>query len=84
MDLREQYIKEKGYSYLNNNVLTDYALWLENKLADFSYTNKMEINNFIDSIENEIFNRIRNSKSDAEARRLLKEHQVLQLLSSRC
>lgn len=40
----------------------------------------MDINKFIDSIENELFNRIRNSKSDAEARRLLKEHQALQLL----
>ena len=40
----------------------------------------MDINKFIDSIENELFNRIRNSKSDAEARRLLKEHQAKQLL----
>ena len=40
----------------------------------------MDINKFIDSISNELFNRIRNSKSDAEARRLLKEHQALQLL----
>ena len=39
-----------------------------------------DINKFIDSIENELFNRIRNSKSDAEARRLLKEQQALQLL----
>lgn len=42
----------------------------------------MDINKFIDSIENELFNRIRNSKSDAEARRLLKEHQALQLLQT--
>jgi hypothetical protein len=34
MDLREQYIKEKNYSYLNNNVLNEYALWLENKLTE--------------------------------------------------
>lgn len=40
---------------------------------------RMDINTFIDSIENELFNRIRNSKSDAEARRLLKEHHALQL-----
>jgi hypothetical protein len=32
----------------------------------------MKINNFIDSISNELFNKIRNSKSDAEARRILK------------
>ncbi len=31
---REQYIKEKNYSYLNNNVLNEYALWLENKLTE--------------------------------------------------
>lgn len=40
----------------------------------------MDTNKFIDSIENELFNRIRNSKSDAEASRLLKEHQALQFL----
>lgn len=32
------------------------------------------INAFIDSITNNLFNKIRSSKSDAEARRLLKEH----------
>lgn len=42
----------------------------------------MDINNFIDSLTNVDFNRIRNSKSDAEARRLLKEHQALHLLQS--
>ena len=39
----------------------------------------MEAREFIDSIENELFNRIRNSKSDAEARRLLKEQLAEQL-----
>ena len=34
----------------------------------------MVINKFIDSITNKLFNKIRSSKSDAEARRLLKEH----------
>jgi len=33
----------------------------------------MDINNFINYIENKDFNRIRNSKSDAEARRVLLE-----------
>jgi transposase len=39
----------------------------------------MDIITFINSLTNEDFNRIRNSKSDAEARRLLREHQALQL-----
>jgi hypothetical protein len=33
-----------------------------------------EISNFISSIENSLYNKIRQSKSDAEARRYLKEH----------
>jgi hypothetical protein len=40
----------------------------------------MDIIKFINSLTNEDLNRIRNSKSDAEARRLLREHQALQLL----
>jgi hypothetical protein len=40
----------------------------------------MDIITFINSLTNEDLNRIRNSKSDAEARRLLREHQALQLL----
>jgi hypothetical protein len=39
----------------------------------------MDIIIFINSLTNEDLNRIRNSKSDAEARRLLREHQSLQL-----
>jgi len=39
----------------------------------------MDIITFINSLTNEDLNRIRNSKSDAEARRLLREHQSLQL-----
>jgi hypothetical protein len=39
----------------------------------------MDIITFINSLTNEDLNRIRNSKSDAEARRLLREHQALQL-----
>ena len=39
----------------------------------------MDILTFINSLTNEDLNRIRNSKSDAEARRLLREHQSLQL-----
>jgi len=34
----------------------------------------MNINDFISSIDNKIHNRIRQSKSDAECRRYLKEH----------
>ena len=34
----------------------------------------MNINDFISSIDNKIYNRIRQSKSDAECRRYLKEH----------
>lgn len=34
MDLREQYIKEKGYSNFNNTVLNEYTLWLEKKITD--------------------------------------------------
>ena len=34
----------------------------------------MNINDFINSIDNKIYNRIRQSKSDAECRRYLKEH----------
>jgi len=39
----------------------------------------MDILTFINSLTNEDLNRIRNSKSDAEARRLLREYQALQL-----
>jgi hypothetical protein len=39
----------------------------------------MDILTFINSLTNKDLNRIRNSKSDAEARRLLREHQSLQL-----
>lgn len=39
----------------------------------------MDILTFINSLTNEDLNRIRNSKSDAEARRLLRERQALQL-----
>ena len=39
----------------------------------------MDILTFINSLTNEDLNRIRNSKSDAEARRLLREYQNLQL-----
>jgi hypothetical protein len=42
----------------------------------------MDIITFINSLTNEDLNRIRNSKSDAEARRLLREHQALQLLQT--
>ena len=42
----------------------------------------MDILTFINSLTNEDLNRIRNSKSDAEARRLLREHQNLQLLQT--
>ena len=34
MDLREEFIKEKKYSYFNNTVLNEYALWLEKKLTE--------------------------------------------------
>lgn len=34
----------------------------------------MNINDFINSIDSKIYNRIRESKSDAECRRYLKEH----------
>jgi hypothetical protein len=36
MDLREEFIKEKKYSYFNNTVLNEYALWLEKKLTENS------------------------------------------------
>lgn len=39
----------------------------------------MDILTFINSLTNKDLNRIRNSKSDAEARRLLREYQALQL-----
>lgn len=34
----------------------------------------MNINDFINSIDNKLYNRIRQSKRDAECRRYLKEH----------
>lgn len=34
MDIREKYIKEKGISFLNNNMLNDYATWLEIQIAE--------------------------------------------------
>jgi hypothetical protein len=34
MDIREEFIKEKGYSYFNNTVLNEYAIWLEKKITD--------------------------------------------------
>ncbi|HSH65557.1 MAG TPA: hypothetical protein VLB84_07115 [Bacteroidia bacterium] len=34
----------------------------------------MNTNDFINSIDNKLYNRIRQSKSDAECRRYLKEH----------
>jgi hypothetical protein len=40
---------------------------------------EMTITEFIASIDNKIYNRIRNSKGDAECRRLLKEHEQKQL-----
>ena len=39
----------------------------------------MTITEFIESIDNKLYNRIRNSKGDAECRRLLKEHEQKQL-----
>lgn len=38
-----------------------------------------EIDKFISSIDNTLYNRIRQSKSDAECRRYLKEHLLKQL-----
>ena len=37
MNCRREYIEEKGYSYLNNNVLNEYALWLEQKLTETNH-----------------------------------------------
>lgn len=34
MNIRKEFIKEKGYSYFNNTVLNEYSIWLENKLID--------------------------------------------------
>jgi len=34
MVIREEFIKEKGYSYFNNTVLNEYAIWLEKKITD--------------------------------------------------
>lgn len=34
MNCRRQFIEEKGYSYLNNNLLNEYVLWLEQKLTE--------------------------------------------------
>lgn len=34
MDIREEFIKEKGYSYFNNTVLNEYSIWLEKKITD--------------------------------------------------
>jgi hypothetical protein len=42
----------------------------------------MESNKFIGSITNKVYNQIRQSSSDAEARRYLKEHQAEQLILS--
>jgi len=39
----------------------------------------MTITEFIGSIDNKLYNRIRNSMGDAECRRLLKEHEQKQL-----
>ena len=39
----------------------------------------MEANDFINSITNKEYNRIRKSNGDAECRRLLKEHLIKQL-----
>ena len=39
----------------------------------------MTSNKFIESITNKVYNQIRQSSSDAEARRYLKEHQAKQL-----
>mgnify|MGYP003680466707 CR=1 FL=1 len=39
----------------------------------------MTSDKFISSITNEVYNRVRKSSSDAEARRCLKEHQAKQL-----
>jgi len=39
----------------------------------------MKVEKFISSIENKVYNQIRQSKSDAEARRYLKEHLHKQL-----
>ncbi len=32
MELRQEFIKDKKYSYFNNTVLNEYSLWLENKI----------------------------------------------------
>tara|TARA_R110002126_G_scaffold270194_1_gene413888 strand:- start:193 stop:441 length:249 start_codon:yes stop_codon:yes gene_type:complete len=42
----------------------------------------MEIDKFIGSITNKVYNQIRESSSDAEARRYLKEHLTNQLILS--
>ena len=34
MNIREEFIKEKGYSYFNNTVLNEYSIWLEKKITD--------------------------------------------------
>ena len=39
----------------------------------------MDINDFINSIDNKLYNRLRGSMSDAECRRYLMEHAIKQL-----
>jgi len=39
----------------------------------------MDVNDFINSIDNKLYNRLRGSMSDAECRRYLKEHAIKQL-----
>ncbi|MGH2666645.1 hypothetical protein [Flavobacterium sp.] len=34
MNIREEFIKENGYSYFNNTVLNEYAIWLEKKITE--------------------------------------------------
>jgi len=42
MNYREQFIKEKGYSYFNNTLLNEYSYWLENQLFKSQKTCDLE------------------------------------------
>ena len=50
MDIREEFIKEKGYSYFNNTVLNEYAIWLEEKITEIDKAFKLQQDVVIKSV----------------------------------
>ena len=64
----KKYAKEQGINPRNTSDLSPLEKWLILELYS-----QEDITSFIGSVTNKEFNRIRNSKSDAECRRILKE-----------